>query len=122
MIAAANCPFVGAACAIAPDARIDDGLLDVVAFPESSALRVLLHLAAVSGGRKVPLPPKVRTMRVRTLEVSARRTRPFPVHADGNPVGRTPARFEVMPASLQVLVGRPSPDAASAWSPVPCPD
>jgi diacylglycerol kinase (ATP) len=32
MVSVANAPFVGAAYAIAPEARIDDGLLDVVIF------------------------------------------------------------------------------------------
>jgi len=117
MIAAANCPYFGAAIAIAPDARIDDGLLDVVAFPEASPLRVLVHLAAVSGGRQVPIPSKVRRMRVRSLEVNVRRSHPLPLHADGSPVGRTPARFEVVPAALKVLVGKPDSDAPCAWDP-----
>jgi diacylglycerol kinase (ATP) len=116
MVAAANCPFVGAACAIAPGARVDDGLFDVAAFPEASTFRVLLHLALVSGGRQLPIPPKVFSMRVRSLEVSGRR--PLPVHADGTPVGRSPVRFEVVPAALKVLVGTPDRDTPCAWDPV----
>jgi diacylglycerol kinase (ATP) len=117
MIVAANCPFFGAAIAIAPEARIDDGLLDVVAFPEASPRRVLMHLAAVSGGRQVPGPATVRRLRVRRLALKVRTSHPLPLHADGSPVGRTPARFEVVPAALNVLVGKPDPDATCAWDP-----
>jgi len=55
MVSVANGPYVGAAYAIAPDARIDDGLLDVVVFRHTNIPRVLLHLAFIAGGR--PLPP-----------------------------------------------------------------
>ena len=51
MVSVANGPYVGAAYAIAPEARIDDGLLDVVVFRRTSIPRVLLHLAMVAGGR-----------------------------------------------------------------------
>ena len=48
LVSVANGPYVGAAYALAPDARIDDGLLDVVVFRDSSVLRVLIHLAFVA--------------------------------------------------------------------------
>jgi hypothetical protein len=43
----------------------------------------------------------------------------MPVHADGTPVGATPIKFEVVPATLRVLVGVADVDAASAWDPEP---
>ena len=52
MVSVANGPYVGAAYAIAPDARIDDGLLDVVVFRNASVPRVLLHLVLIAGGRR----------------------------------------------------------------------
>ncbi len=115
MVAVANGPYVGAAYAIAPDARIDDGLLDVVVFRESSVLRVLVHLLAVAGGRRLAAPPEALTLRAKVVEVATRRRRPLPVHADGTAIGVTPIRFEVVPAALRVLVGNPDPGAACAW-------
>ncbi|HEY8743417.1 MAG TPA: diacylglycerol kinase family protein [Chloroflexota bacterium] len=52
MVSVANGPYVGAAYAIAPDARIDDGLLDVVVFRNASVPRVLLHLVLIACGRR----------------------------------------------------------------------
>ena len=48
LVSVANGAYVGAAHALAPNARIDDGLLDVVVFRRSGVLRVLIHLAFVA--------------------------------------------------------------------------
>ena len=56
MITVANSPFLGAAYAIAPEAVIDDGWLDVVLFHRLSALHVLVYLVLVAGGRPFPAP------------------------------------------------------------------
>jgi YegS/Rv2252/BmrU family lipid kinase len=115
MISIANGPYVGAAYAIAPDARIDDGLLDVVIFRYTSIPRVLLHLVSIAGGRSLPPPPQARTLRVHSVRVSKRHGRPLPVHADGEPIGVTPAQFEVAPAALRVIVGPPESTGTCAW-------
>jgi len=115
MTSVANGPYVGAAYAIAPEARIDDGLLEVVVFRGTSIGRVLLHLGLIAGGRPLPPPEHAMTLRVRWLRVSRRRGRPLPVHADGEPVGVTPVTFEVAPAALRVVVGPPESSGICAW-------
>ena len=115
MVSIANGPYVGAAYALAPGARIDDGLLDVVVFRHTSILRVLFHLALIAGGRRRPLPPESRLLRARSVRVARRRGRPLPVHADGDPVGVTPAHFEVAPAVLRVIVGPSEETGIRAW-------
>jgi YegS/Rv2252/BmrU family lipid kinase len=115
MVSVANGPYVGAAYAIAPEARIDDGLLDVVVFRRASIPRVLFHLALIAGGRPLPPPGNARTMRARSVSVSKRHGRPLPVHADGDPLGVTPAHFEVAPAALRVIVGPPDETGIRAW-------
>lgn len=115
MVSIANGPYVGAAYTIAPKARIDDGLLDVVVFRHTSVPRLLVHLALIAGGRPLPPPKEAKTMRVRSVRVSKRRGRPLPVHADGDPVGVTPAHFEVAPSALQVIVGPPDETGIRAW-------
>ena len=115
MVSVANGPYVGAAYAIAPNARLDDGLLDIVVFRDSSIPRLLVHLALIAGGRSLPPPPRARTMRAPRVRVSRVRGRPLPVHADGDPVGITPAQFEVAPAALHVIVGPPEETGIRAW-------
>jgi YegS/Rv2252/BmrU family lipid kinase len=115
MVSIANGPYVGAAYAIGPHARIDDGRVDVVVFRHTSIPRVLLHLALIAGGRPLPPPSQARTLRVRWVRVSKRRGRPLPVHADGEPIGVTPAQFDVAPAALRVIVGPPETTGICAW-------
>jgi diacylglycerol kinase family enzyme len=117
MVSIANGPFVGAAYAIAPEARVDDGVLDVVDFHGASVLRLLVHLFAIAGGRSLPPPPEASHLRVRSVQVSTRQRRPLPVRADGEPLGVTPTGFELVPSALRVIVGSPDPSSVPAWAP-----
>jgi YegS/Rv2252/BmrU family lipid kinase len=115
MVSIANGPYVGAAYAIAPNARIDDGLLDVVIFRGTSIPRLLLHLALIAGGRPLPPPPSARMLRVDSLRIRALRRRPLPVHADGSPIGGTPVEVHIAPGALRVVVGPPDEAGICAW-------
>jgi len=115
MVSVANGPYVGAAYAIAPNARIDDGLLDVVVFRGVSIPRVLLHLALIAGGRHLPPPPEAQTLRVEWIRVQGFRRRRLPVHTDGDPIGVTPVELRVAPAAVRVVVGPPDASGICAW-------
>jgi diacylglycerol kinase (ATP) len=115
-VTVSNGPYVGAAYVLAPEARVDDGLLDVVIFRGMSVGRILVHMALVAGGRRLPPPPGVQLVRAQSVDVSLRRRRrPLPVHADGAVVGGTPAHFQVLPDALRVIVG--NPEGPCAWGP-----
>ena len=116
MVTVANSPFLGAAAAVAPEARVDDGWLDVVLFHGLGAPRVLVHLLLVAGGRPFPRPAGTEALRARVVGVDARR-RALPAHAAGALLGRTPVAFAIVPRALRVLVGAPAPDERPAWGP-----
>ena len=115
MISVANGPYVGAAYAIAPGARIDDGILDVVIFRRMGILRLLVHLAMIAGGRPLPPPPEARLLKVRSVTIRKQRGRPLPVHADGESAGITPVTMDVVPGALKVIVGPPQSSGICAW-------
>jgi diacylglycerol kinase (ATP) len=102
MVTIANGPYIGAALNVAPDARLDDRKFDVEVFTRFGKFELFRHLLSIAGGRRV-YNPKVKTFRGATVEIVPQR--PMMVHADSNPLGSTPARFEIVPAALSVIVG-----------------
>ena len=105
-VAAANSRAYGGGMFIAPDAELDDGLLDVVTIANVSKRRFLQGLPDVFKGRHVHRP-EVVTRRVAELRIEA--DRPFTVYADGDPIAELPATISLLPRALRVLVPEASP-------------
>lgn len=99
-VAAANAPGYGGGMLLAPGARLDDGLLDVVLTGRTSKRRALRAMPKVFSGSHVD-DASVRVLAARELHVDA--DRPFVVYADGEPIGETPATIRVEPGALHVL-------------------
>jgi YegS/Rv2252/BmrU family lipid kinase len=100
-VGACNTKAYGGGMYAAPDAELDDGLLDVVLCESMPKLRFLTQvLPRIFKGTHVELP-EVHVMRTRRLRVDA--DRPFVVYADGDPIAKTPAILEVLPQALTVL-------------------
>lgn len=100
-VAVANSRAYGGGMFVAPQAELDDGQLDVVAVGEGSRLRFLAKLPKVFSGSHLD-EPNVTVLRGATIEVAA--DRPFEIYADGDPIGSVPARIEVVPSCLRVIV------------------
>lgn len=97
----ANAQYCGNRMHVAPTARTDDGLLDVLAVRELSLLQVLPKLAKLYGGRILG-DPAVRHLRAARVRIDA--APPAVIQADGQIVGHTPAEFGLLPQALRVLV------------------
>ncbi len=102
-IAAANSGVYGGGMRLAPDARLDDGLLDIVAIEQVGRLRFLANLPKVFRGTHVQLP-SVRVLRAGAVSISA--DRPFALYADGDPIAELPVRVRALPGAVRVLVPR----------------
>jgi len=102
MVTIANGPYVGAALAVAPDARLDDSRFDVEVFTRFGKLELLRHLLSIAWGRR-NYNPKVQHFQAKTVEIIT--DVPMMVHADSAPLATTPARFDVLPSALAVIVG-----------------
>jgi diacylglycerol kinase (ATP) len=105
-VVVANGPSYGGGMRIAPAARIDDGLLDVVVAGAISRVGFLANLPKVYSGRHVD-HPTVSVHRASKVEVTA--DRPLWVYADGERHGLLPAVFEACPAAIAVLAGSDAP-------------
>ncbi|MDQ3092916.1 MAG: diacylglycerol kinase family lipid kinase [Actinomycetota bacterium] len=100
-VAAANSGAYGGGMMLAPDARLDDGLLDVVTIGNVGRVRFLRTLPKVFAGSHVH-EPGVEVLRAQEVEVDA--DRPFTVYADGDPIGETPIVVRALPGAVHVLV------------------
>jgi YegS/Rv2252/BmrU family lipid kinase len=106
-VAVANNSVYGGGMWIAPEAKIDDGLFDVVAITEVGKLRFLRGLRDVLKGTHID-KEEVTTFRAPRLELDA--SRPFPVYADGDHLTDLPVSLRVLPRCLSILV----PDGGEA--------
>jgi diacylglycerol kinase (ATP) len=98
-LAVANGPFTGRAMKAAPEASIDDGLLDVVCFLGYGPLDFIKQLARIVLG--LTSGPRTRTYRTRRAIV--RSHHPLPVRADSQDAGTTPVEIGVRGRALDVL-------------------
>jgi YegS/Rv2252/BmrU family lipid kinase len=102
LVAFVNGRQYGGAAVIAPGARLDDGLLDVVVVEEAAPLEILanaprLYLGGLEGFRRYHRMPASRAVLTAP--------EPFPHHCDGEPwPAATKLEVSVEPKALNVLV------------------
>jgi diacylglycerol kinase (ATP) len=100
LVAVANGPFMGAGFTVAPDAQLDDGLLDVRIFRHWSKKELVRHFAAIAFGRRA-YAPHVETARAARVTIAS--ARPLPARADSVDLGTTPVTLTVRPGALLVV-------------------
>jgi YegS/Rv2252/BmrU family lipid kinase len=99
-VVTANSGFYGHALHIAPDAAVDDGLLDIVIIrhaPKRLFFAVMRELPRGTHVRR----PEIEVLRGREVRVEA--DREIPIGGDGELIGTLPARMRVLPGALSVL-------------------
>jgi diacylglycerol kinase (ATP) len=100
LAAVANGPCYGAGVRIAPEARMDDGRLDLalVAPLDWTEIAELLPRALTTGDIREPavVRRQGRKLRLRT-------DRPARFHADGELAGDAPEEIEVLPAAVRII-------------------
>lgn len=100
-VVVANGRLLGHGVPAAPRAEVDDGHLDLVAIRGDVPARVPLTILRLLAGRHIETPG-VLWRRARTVEVGS--DDPMPYNGDGQPLGRGPASFRVLPGALAVIV------------------
>ena len=107
-IVVANSAYYGKGMKIAPDARIDDGVLDVVVIEAASRLELLRSLPTVYDGSHVHRP-EVTVHRGKRVELRGDARTPIPLGGDGERLGALPgtsvepAVVEVQPGALPIV-------------------
>jgi diacylglycerol kinase family enzyme len=101
LVAVANGPRFGGGMLVAPDARPDDGLLDIVMLAGIGKFRLLRDIGQVYRGahRNHPAVTILRGRKVAVLPGEGERA-PVLLDIDGESPGRLPATFEILPGAL----------------------
>lgn len=101
LVACANIPTYGGGFLIAPEAQVDDGLLDFCLVGEASRLEFLAQSWKAFYGRHVK-HPKVISFRAPEATLSGEPS--LILQADGEVLGTLPARLRAIPQALRVVV------------------
>ena len=96
----ANSTYTGTHFLIAPKARLDDGLLDVVLLKAISRFELLRLFRTVYDGSHLR-HPQVEYLQARSITVTE--SRPGKLIPDGEILGCTPARFDCLPGAIRFL-------------------
>jgi YegS/Rv2252/BmrU family lipid kinase len=100
-VVVANGRWHGGAMMLAPEAEPDDGLFDVILIGDINKRDFVTTAPKIYKGTYLA-HPKVELLRARSVSVTAPER--LPIELDGEQVGATPARFEVVPRALRVRV------------------
>ncbi|MFJ4784076.1 YegS/Rv2252/BmrU family lipid kinase [Streptomyces sp. NPDC088794] len=99
-VVAANSGYYGSGRHIAPDARVDDGLLDIVMIREAPRRLFFTLMNELKTGAHVRRP-EVTILRGREIRIEADREVPY--GADGEVEAVLPVTVRVLPGALRVL-------------------
>ena len=96
----ANSTFTGTSFFIAPKAKLDDGLLDIVLLNKISRLRLLKLFTSIYYGSHINYP-EVEYLQAKKIKIIEEK--PSKLIPDGEILGSTPVELESLPAKIQFL-------------------
>jgi len=104
LVGVANGLYAGGGMMLSPEARIDDGQLDVVTASGLSRTNVVTELSRIHTGGHLDNPKVSLTQGARARIETLLLRDAMLLEADGNVRGVTPVEFRVMPKALRFLV------------------
>jgi diacylglycerol kinase (ATP) len=108
LVTISNTPLIGAKNLVDPDADMEDGLLDIAVYPNSSKADLLAYFTETAHERSVP-DGTIQRYRARKIKV---KTSPkLDIAAEGIIVGKGTAWIKVLPGALRVIAPEPGTGA-----------
>ena len=107
LILVTNVPVYGPLW-VAPQAKLDDGYLDVYIFKGENALDVVSHIVKVTLGTQKG-DPRIETYRAKKVEIYGDKR--LPIQLDGDPAGDTPVVITVEHNALSVIIPPDTPNS-----------
>ena len=104
VVTVSNSPLIGKNILISPEAKMDDGLLDIATYENMGKTDLLGYFMAVSDGKRTQ-DARVVVRRAKRVRLSA--DQPVDVHSDKDVFeGLQDIEIEIIPQALRVVVGR----------------
>lgn len=108
LVTVTNTPVIGAKNLVAPDASMEDGLLDVAVYPNFSKADLLAYFAK-SAHEHLTSDGKIQRYRARKIKI---KTDPrLDIAAEGILLGKGKAKIKVLPRALKVIAPEPGAGA-----------
>ena len=102
LAAIGNGRFFGGGMKICPEARLDDGVFDLVAVGDLTRAQVVANIGRLFGGTHLDME-QVTYARITRLTAEPVETgADIPVELDGETPGHLPATFEILPGALRI--------------------
>ena len=101
LIVVANGRFAGSGMMLAPNAQLDDGLLDVILTDRATRFDVIRELPRINRGGLLE-NPRVRELRASEVSITAKE--PLAIDVDGDLAGSTPAWLTILPAAVRFAI------------------
>jgi diacylglycerol kinase (ATP) len=108
LVTVANTPIIGVKNLVAPDASMEDGLLDIAVYPGFSKAELLMYFAKTAHEGTTP-DGSIQRYRARKIKVKS--SPKLDVAAEGIILGKGTARIKLLPGALRVLAPEPGPGA-----------
>jgi diacylglycerol kinase (ATP) len=106
LVGVANGLYAGGGMMLSPEARIEDGKLDVITASGLTRAHIVTELSRIHTGGHVKNPKVTITQgtiaRIETLLLQDA----MPLEADGNVRGVTPVQFQIIPGALRFILPR----------------
>ncbi|MBE3144435.1 MAG: diacylglycerol kinase family lipid kinase [Planctomycetes bacterium] len=108
LVTVANTPVTGAKNLVAPDASMEDGLLDIAVYPGFSKAELLSYFVRSAHEGSTP---DGRIQRYRARKIKVKTSPKLDVAAEGIILGKGSARIKILPGALRVIAPEPGPGA-----------
>lgn len=100
LVTVANLPIMGAHFMVAPDASLEDGLLDIATYPELSKAELLAYFAQV---REEGQASDGKIQRYRARKIKVKSSPKMEVLADGTMLGKGTVKIKLRRRALRVI-------------------
>jgi diacylglycerol kinase family enzyme len=108
LVTIANTPIIGIKNLVAPDASMDDGLLDIAVYPSFSKVELLDYF--VKSAHEASTPDRT-IQRYRARKIKVKTSPKLDVAAEGIMLGKGTARIKLLPGALRVIAPEPGTGA-----------